>query len=108
MTKQAYFEACEMLGEEPVDDEIPVEFEDLPDVVQQALEVYSFLPDRWEGMSGTFLGKDYSIAFELFATYEIAHNSDKQLLLRIMSIVDGIRSRIIVDKQKQREQKPSK
>ena len=99
---------CEMLGSEPQESDIPVELSDFPDEVQTAFQVYQVLQDHWEGMSGTFLGKDYSIAFELFATYEIAHNSDKQLLLRIMSITDGIRSRIIVDKQKQREQKPSK
>jgi hypothetical protein len=62
MSKDAYFEMCEMMGSEPKDEEIPIEFNDLPDVVQQALEIYGFLPDRWEGMSATFLGKDYSIA----------------------------------------------
>jgi hypothetical protein len=99
MTKDAYFEMCEMMGTEPDPDEIPIEFADLPDVVQQALEIYGFLPDRWEGMSATFLGKDYSIAFELFRTYEIVDNVEQRLLLRIMSVVDGIRSKIIQGKQ---------
>ena len=99
MTKDAYFEMCEMMGSEPDQDEIPVEFADLPDIIQQALEIYGFLPDRWEGMSATFLGKDYSIAFELFRTYEIVDNVEQRLLLRIMSVVDGIRSKIIQGKQ---------
>ena len=99
MTKDQYFEMCEMLNSEPVDSEIPVEFDDLLDIVQQALELYSYLPDRWEGMSATFLGKDYSIAFELFTTYEIDNSVEKRLLLRIMSVIDGIRSRIIQGKQ---------
>ncbi len=108
MTRDAYFEMCELLGEQPDPDQIPVEFEDLPDVVQQALEIYSFLPDRWEGMSATFMGKDYTIVFELFNTYNIDDSSDKRLLLRIMSVIDSIRSKIIHEKHKQREKKPSK
>lgn len=99
MTKDKYFEICEMLGSEPNTDEIPVEFADLPDIVQQAIEIYGFLPDRWEGMSATFLGKDYSIAFDLFKTYEIDNYVEQRLLLRIMSVVDGIRSRIVQSKQ---------
>ena len=99
MTKEAYLEMCEALGSEPNPDEIPVEFADLPDLVQQTLEIYGFLPDRWEGMSATFLGKDYSIAFDLFKTYEIDNYIEQRLLLRIKSVVDSIRSKIIHDKQ---------
>jgi len=90
---------CEALDSEPKPEEIPVEFEDLPDVAQQALEIYGFLPDRWEGMSATFLGKDYSIAFELFRTYEIDNHVEQRLFLRIMSVIDGIRSKLIQNKQ---------
>jgi len=99
MTKDQYYEMCDMLGNEPNTEEIPVEFDDLSILVQQALEIYYYLPDRWEGMSATFMGKDYSIVFELFTTYEIEHNVERRLLLRIMNIVDSIRSRIIRDKQ---------
>jgi len=99
MTKDAYFEMCEMMGSEPDPNEIPIEFEDLPDMAQRALEIYGFLPDRWEGMSGTFMGKDYSIAFELFRTYEIDCNVEQRLLLRIMNVIDSIRSKLIQSKQ---------
>ena len=90
---------CDMLGTEPNPEEIPVEFDDLPELVQQALEIYQYLPDRWEGMSGTFMGKDYSVVFELFTTYEIESNIEKRLFLRIMNVVDAIRSKIIQAKQ---------
>lgn len=98
---------CEALGSEPVEEDIPVEFADLPDEVQQSLEVYSYLPDRWEGMSGTFLGKDYSIVFDLFNTFDIVGNDIRQLLLRFMSTADSIRATIIHQKQKAKEHKPS-
>ena len=58
MDKHTYFEMCEMLGTEPIDDDIPIEVDDLPELVQKALHIYSYLPDAWEGMSGTYMGKD--------------------------------------------------
>ena len=106
MTKDAYFELCEMLGNEPVDSDIPVEWSDLPDIVQITMEIYSFLPDRWEGMSATFLGKDYQIVFNLFETFDIDNKSERNLILRLMSYIDSVRSKIIQRKQKQKE-KPS-
>lgn len=107
MTKEAYFEACDMLGEEPDPEQIPVEFDELPTQVQRALEIYGYLADRWEGMSATYMGKDYSIVFELFSVYEITDKPEQQLMLRLMAIVDGLRSNLIQTKQKQKE-KPSK
>jgi len=107
MTKDQYFEMCEMLNSEPVDSEIPVEFDDLLDIVQQALELYSYLPDRWEGMSATFMGKDYSIVFSLFDTYEITEKTEQRIMLKIMSTTDRIRSDIITKKHKAQEKKPS-
>lgn len=109
MTKDQYFEMCEMMSTEPVDQDIPVEFEDLPQFVQNTFNVYSFLSDRWEGMSGTFMGKDYSIVFSLFEIFEIHNLAEKQLMIRIMSVIDKIRSNIITKKYKQQEtKKPSK
>ena len=32
MTKEAYFEMCEMLGSEPLESEIPLELDDFPDL----------------------------------------------------------------------------
>jgi hypothetical protein len=57
MTKDQYFEMCEMLGSEPSDSEIPVEFEDFPFEVQQAFNAYRMLRDEWDTMNGTYLGK---------------------------------------------------
>ena len=106
MTKDAYYEMCEITGEQPLLENEPVEWEDLPEQVQQCFEVYSFLPDRWEGMSATFMGKDYSIVFHLFDTFQIIE-LDRLLYLRLMSNIDGIRSKLIQNKQKQKEKKPS-
>ena len=43
MTKAQYFEMCEMLGNELVEADIPVELEDMYDEVQEAFSVYGML-----------------------------------------------------------------
>lgn len=96
-----------MLGNDPIDEDIPVEFEDLGTITQTTLELYNYLPDRWEGMSGMFMGKDYSIVFDLFNVHEITDNSERRIMLKIMSNVDRIRSEIISKKYKAKEKKPS-
>lgn len=106
MTKEAYYEMCEITGQQPLSEDEPVEWYDLPEQVQQCFEVYSFLPDRWEGMSATFMGKDYSIVFHLFDTFQVLE-LDRLLYLRLMANIDGIRSKLIQNKQKQQEKKPS-
>jgi len=108
MTKDQYFEMCEMLGTEPVDSDVPIEFQDLPNFVQSTFNIYTFLSDRWEGMSGTFMGKDYTIVFNLFEIFQIEDTAEQQTMLRIMSIIDKIRSNIITKKYKQEIKKPSK
>lgn len=102
MTQSAYYEMCEALGSEPVESEIPIEYEELPGLVQEAITIYSFLSDRWEGMSGTFLGKDYTIVFELFNTFGV-EIAERQLLLRFMSSIDRIRGELISQKQKEKQ-----
>lgn len=106
MTKDAYYEMCEITGEQSLPENEPVEWSDLPEQVQQCFELYSFLPDRWEGMSATFMGKDYSIVFHLFETFKI-DNNDRLIYLRLMANIDGIRSKLIQNKQKQQDKKPS-
>lgn len=99
MTKDAYFEMCELMGDEPIDSEIPVELEDLPLLVQQCLAVYGILEDRWDSMGGGYLGKNYSSIFDFFKLYEI--DSTEQLLsMDFLQHIDSIRSKIIAEKIK--------
>ena len=51
---------CEQMGWEPKDEEIPKDPSDLSYNVQCALILYEALPDIWEGMSGSWMGKNYS------------------------------------------------
>lgn len=60
MDIEQYFEMCEQMGWEPDDERIPIDPSSLSITAQQALILLRSLPDMWEGMSGSWLGKDYS------------------------------------------------
>lgn len=102
MTKEQYFEMCETMGTEPVESQIPVDLEDFPDPVQQAFQIYYVLRDVWEGMSGSYMGKDYSTIFDFFRLYDI-DPQDQLLTLGLVREIDSVRSEIFAEKQKQRE-----
>jgi len=88
-----------MLGNEPVDSEIPVEFEDFPLEVQQALGVYRMLKDEWEGFNGVYLGKSFIGLTEVLEYMEIDF-SDRKLVVLLIKLIDGIRSNLINTKEK--------
>lgn len=96
MTKESYFEMCEMLGTSPKDEEIPVEYEDLPDEVQEAIVVYNMLQDNWDTMNGGYLGKVVSGINDIF---NIAQVEDKQTCFNVIQILDNIRAKIINNKK---------
>jgi hypothetical protein len=102
MTKEQYFEMCEMLGSEPDESEIPVDMEDFPDEVQQSFQIYYLLRDVWEGMSGTYMGKDFSTVFDFFRLYHI-DTRDQLLTMGFIRQIDSVRSEIFHEKQKARE-----
>jgi hypothetical protein len=100
MNKETYFEMCEMLGQEPLEHEIPVEVGDFPDLVQQCFVIYQMLPDSWDTMGGGYMGKDYSIVFQLFVVYSIVDNEEILLCLDFLQHMDGVRQKLIAQKLK--------
>ena len=96
MTKDSYFEMCEMISSEPKDSEIPVEFEDLYDEVQEALTVYNMLQDNWDTMNGVYMGKVLAGIDDLLS---IAQVEDRQTCFTIIQVVDRVRSKLISDKK---------
>lgn len=103
MTREQYLMMCEQLGNEPIDEEIPMDFNEFPNVVQEALNIFSILPDNWEGMSGTYMGKDYSILPYLMD--EIFHVEDKQQTMQFLLIIGNIIMEIRSKEQKARQRK---
>jgi hypothetical protein len=51
---------CEQLGQEPDPAKMPLDSSDFPEEVQVAFFIFSLLSDNWDGMSGTYLGKDWT------------------------------------------------
>jgi hypothetical protein len=88
MTKEQYFDMCEALGSEPLEEEIPVDFGDLPLDIQEAYTVYAVLQDQWEPMSGSYIGKSYTGLGDILNIYGI---EDKRTTLIIIELLDRYR-----------------
>ncbi len=102
MKKETYFEMCEALGTTPVDEEIPVELSDLPELAQQAVQLYFVMKDVWDPMGGNYLGKDTSIVFQLFDLYDV-EKPERLLMMSFFQVLDSARSELIKAKQKANE-----
>lgn len=83
---------CELLGTEPKEDEIPIEYEDLQEEVQEALAVYNMLQDSWNTMDGQYLGKVMSGVTDIL---DILGIEDKSSCLAIILILDRVRGKLI-------------
>jgi len=51
---------CHQLGQEPDPDEMPPEVADFPLEIQEAFLIHAMLPDKWDGASGNYFGKDWA------------------------------------------------
>jgi hypothetical protein len=68
---EKYLRICEQLGQEPDPDKMPLDPSDFPEEVQVAFFMFSLLPDNWEGMSGSYLGKHWEGIEYFFNIYEV-------------------------------------
>lgn len=87
---------CEVLGTEPKDSEIPIEFDDLPIDVQEAILVYNMLQDNIDTMNGIYLGKVFTNILDLLSLVEV---SDHKTCFCILRILDDVRASIINKKK---------
>ena len=99
MSKDQYFEMCEAMGNEPVETEIPVEFEDFPLEVQQAFNAYRMLRDEWDTMNGNYLGKSLIGVKDVLEATEI-EPSDQKFIIMLIRMIDAVRSDEINNKKK--------
>jgi hypothetical protein len=105
MSKEAYFEMCAALGNEPKEEDIPVEFDDFPLEVQQALIAYRMLRDEWDSMNGIYLGKSLIGIQEVMEATEI-DLEDRKFITMLVRTIDSVRIQEINNKQK--TEKPAK
>ncbi len=90
---------CEQLGRMPDPDKMPLEISAFPEEVQVAFFMFSMLSDRWDGMSGSYLGKDWNHCSYLFSLYEI---EEPKITLYFMKLYESL---IMEYRLKDQEQK---
>ena len=56
-----------------------------PYEVQIAFLIHEVLPDRWDGMSGSYMGKDWSCVDAYLTAYEV---EDKKTVLLFIKVLD--------------------
>jgi len=100
MTADQYIEMCEQMGWEIDEDQIPKDPSEMSLEAQQALVLLNSLPDNWEGMSGTWMGKDYSGLTAIMDIYEI---DDRKTVFELLKVAETEMSKYYSDKAKQRE-----
>ena len=104
MTRDQYFEMCEMMGYEVVDSQIPVEFEDLCVEAQQAMQIYNNLQDNWDYMGGNYIGKNMVGLRDVLELFEI-EKPDHRYIYELILVIDSIRAKRIQD-QKPKSKSP--
>jgi len=92
---------CEQLGQEPDPARMPVSLDVFPEEVQWAFIIFNHLPDRWEGMSGSYLGKDWAPIDFFLDLFEV---DDKKVVVFFVSKIESLYSKHMADKiEKQRK-----
>ena len=74
--------------------------EDFPSEVQEAFLVHSCLPDRWDGTSGMFMGKDLAALGTLLDVFKI---EDKKTVVWFLKAIDDRNSNSINEKVSDRQ-----
>lgn len=85
MTRDRYLEMCEQLGKEPDPERIPPDWNDFPESVQQAINIFGLLGDRVYPDIG-YVGKDYTNLPVLIEVYGV---EDQELLIEVLDFLDS-------------------
>jgi len=100
MSQDQYIDMCEQMGWEIDENAMPKDPSTLSFEVQQALRLLNVLPDKWEGMSGTWLGKDYAGLDAILNIYEIDNVRD---VFELLQVAEKEMSDYYAHKQKEKE-----
>jgi len=100
MSQDQYIDMCEQMGWEINEDDIPKDPSVFALEVQQALLLLNILPDKWEGMSGTWMGKDYAGLEAIMNIYDIV---DRRLVFDLVQLGENEMGKYYAQKQKERD-----
>ena len=59
------------------------------------------LPDKWEGMSGSWLGKEYAGLLDIMDLYQI---EDKKQVFELLKVCEDELGKFYAERRKQQEQ----
>jgi hypothetical protein len=82
------------MNSEPIEEEIPIEYDDLSLDVQEAINIYSKLKDEWDTMNGNYLGKNYAGIIDIFEIMEVPQE-DRRTMFDLIGSIDKYRSEAI-------------
>lgn len=85
MTRDRYLDMMEQLGNEPITEELPPDFEDLPEIMVSAIQTFNSLNDKIYPEIG-YTGKDYTNLPYFIEMYEV---KDTEYFLEILSWLDS-------------------
>ena len=89
------------MGVEPKEEDIPKDPSTFSLEAQQALIMLNVLPDKWEGMSGTWLGKEYAGLLDIMELYQI---ENKKEVFELLKVCEDELGKFYTEKRKQQEQ----
>lgn len=78
---------------------MPIDPSEFPEEVQTAFFIYGLLEDRWDGSSGSYLGKAYSSLEHLFKLYEVL---DPKTVLFFIKLYDNL---VIMNRHEEAEKR---
>ena len=85
---------------------MPLDSSNFPEEVQVAFFVFSLLPDHWEGMSGTYMGKYWDGLEYIFKLYSIENTNTIFFFMKMYeSILVKVRMEDAEKKRKADERK---
>lgn len=91
---------CEQMGWEPSEEEMPIDPSFLDINAQYALLLLNALPDKWDTMGGSWLGKDYSGLAAIMDIYEV---EDKKVVFELLKVAEDELGKFYRQKQKEQE-----
>ena len=100
MSTEQYLLMCEQMGWEPKEEELPKDLSELSLESQQAVIILQSLPDRWDGMSGSWFGKDYSGLDTILDIYDV---EDRRLVFELLQIAEDELGKYYAQKQKEQK-----
>lgn len=88
MTKDQYLRMVEQTGEEIDWERCPPEWDDFPESVATAMEIFNCLGDKVQSEIG-FVGKDFTNIDMLYNLHDITHPKEKDWTLELLLYLEG-------------------